>query len=67
MFEIFQYSAHAQIQNTVGNPKKAEKTQKYLKQIVANVMKLCKSLYIRHHMTSHEYYQCNTKRKIEVQ
>ena len=22
--------------------------------------------YIRHHMTSHEYYQCNTKRKVEV-
>ena len=23
-------------------------------------------IYIRHHMTSHEYYQCNTKRKVEV-
>ena len=22
--------------------------------------------YIRHHMTSHEYYQCNTNRKVEV-
>ena len=23
-------------------------------------------IYIRHHMTSHEYYQCNTKREVEI-
>ena len=27
---------------------------------------ILRRIYIRHHMTSHEYNQCNTKRKVEV-
>ena len=64
-FEIFQYSGHVQIQNIV----KMLKMQKSMKIFETNSHKSYETLpvYIRHHhMTSHEYYQCNTKRKIEV-
>ena len=45
---------------------KRQKNKNILKQIATKVMTFLQRIYIRHHMTSHEYYQCNTKRKVEV-
>ena len=48
---------------------KTLKMQKNRKIFQANSHKsyeILQNIFIRHHMTSHEYYQCNTKRKVEV-
>ena len=62
-FGIFQYSAHVQIQNIV----KMLKMQKKIFETNSHKSyEILQRIYIRHHMTCHEYYQYNTKRKIEV-
>ena len=48
---------------------KTLKMQKNRKILITNSHKsyeILQRIYIRHHMTYHEYYQCNTKRKVEV-
>ena len=65
-FEIFQYCAHAQIRNTVKSAKNAEKHKQIFKTNSYKRHEILQKIYIRHHMTSHEYYQCNTKRKVEL-
>ena len=47
------------------NNNKKKKHKRYLKQISTKVIKFAR-IYIRHHMTFREYYQCNNKITIEV-
>ena len=62
----FSHNLHMRIYRIRWKTLKMQKNRKIFQTNSHKSYEILQSTYIRHHMTSHEYYQCNTKRKVAV-
>ena len=56
LIDIFQYSVHAHVQNTLKNTNNAEKQNKIFERFCHKSYKIFERIHIRHNLASHEYY-----------